>query len=155
MTISNTKILTFRQAAVLFVISVLVATITRLPIFPLTVGVTDESDYLIIGSEILQGIFPYDGSFEHKPAGLHYLFALAQLIFGHGVHSIRLLAIIACAITAFCLAVTLMAATRINLFSASGIAAIYAITSLNMGGIGTNTEILLNCYFAIALAIFH
>jgi hypothetical protein len=155
MKMSNMGSITNKQAFVLFGIALLVATITRTPLFPLTVVVTDESDYLLIGREILEGVFPYDGSFEHKPAGLHFLFALAQLIFGHGVHSIRLLAIIACAITSFCLAVTLMAATRTNLFPAACTAAIYAITSLTMGGIGTNTEILLNCYFAIALAVFN
>jgi hypothetical protein len=83
------------------------------------------------------------------------LFALAQLLLGQGVYAIRLLAIGACAVTAFFLAVTLITTTRSGLFPATCVAAIYALTSLSMGGLATNTELLMNGYFAVALAVFH
>jgi hypothetical protein len=105
--------------------------------------------------EILEGVLPYQGSFDHKPAGLYYLFALAQLLFGQGVYAIRLLAILVTALTAFFLGLTLMAAIRSSLFAAAVTAVLYGLASLTLGGLATNTEILLNCYFAMALAVFH
>jgi 4-amino-4-deoxy-L-arabinose transferase-like glycosyltransferase len=132
-----------------------VSAIARLPALPITAFSGDEGIYLLISREILDGVLPYDGSFEHKPAGLYYLFALAQLLFGQEVYAIRLLAIFATTATAFFLAITLMAATRSGLFPAACTAVIYAISSLGMGGLETNSELLLNGYLSAALALYH
>jgi hypothetical protein len=132
-----------------------VSAATRFAVIPITLINGDEGMYLLISREILDGVLPYQGSFEHKPVGLYYLFALAQLLFGQDVHAVRLLAIFACALTAFFLALTLMAAVRSGLFAAAMAAVLYGLASLTMGGLATNTEILLNCYFAMALAVFH
>jgi 4-amino-4-deoxy-L-arabinose transferase-like glycosyltransferase len=147
--------LTSRNLVILFALSLGVSAATRIAILPITLMDGDEGIYLLMSREILEGVLPYQGSFDHKPAGLYYLFALAQLLFGQGVHAIRLLAILACAFTAFFLALTLMAAIRSGLFAAAMTVVLYALSSLALGGLATNTEILLNCYFAMALAVFH
>jgi 4-amino-4-deoxy-L-arabinose transferase-like glycosyltransferase len=147
--------LTPRNTIILFALSLGVSAATRFAVIPITLINGDEGIYLLISREILDGVLPYQGSFDHKPVGLYYLFALAQLLFGQDVHAIRLLAILACALTAFFLALTLMAAVRSGLFAAAMAAVLYGLASLTMGGLATNTEILLNCYFAMALAVFH
>jgi 4-amino-4-deoxy-L-arabinose transferase-like glycosyltransferase len=147
--------LTSRNILLLFALSLGVSAATRFAGIPLTLLDGDEGIYLLLSREILDGVLPYQGSFDHKPAGLYYLFALAQLLFGQGVHAIRLLAILACGLTAFLLALTLMSAIRSGLFAAANTAVLYVFASLAMGGLATNTEILLNCYFSAALAVFH
>jgi 4-amino-4-deoxy-L-arabinose transferase-like glycosyltransferase len=147
--------ITRQQCLILSSLSLAACTITRLPVLPVTAFTGDEGIYLLISREILGGVLPYDGSFDHKPVGLYYLFALAQLLFGQDVYAIRLLAIFATAATAFFLAITLMFATRSGLFPAACTAIVYALTSLSMGGLETNTEILLNGYLSAALALFH
>jgi 4-amino-4-deoxy-L-arabinose transferase-like glycosyltransferase len=147
--------ITRQQVFILLSLSLVVSAIARLPVLPITAFSGDEGIYLLISREILDGVLPYDGSFEHKPAGLYYLFALAQLLFGQEVYAIRLLAIFATAATAFFLAITLMAATGSGLFPAACTAVIYAISSLGMGGLETNSELLLNGYLSAALALYH
>ena len=57
----------------------------------------DEALYLLMGRDWLDGRLPYTGVWDHKPPLLAGIFALAQILFGRNVHSIRILAVLAVA----------------------------------------------------------
>ncbi len=145
----------FRELLLLGTISLLVAGLTRVVVLPLSVIDWDESIYMLVGRDILHGLLPYDGAFDHKPAALHYLFALAQLVFGAGVHAIRLLAIIVVTATALVLSWLIRTCASADLFTSASVGVIYAILSTLNGGLATNSEIILNLYLAAAFLIFY
>ena len=142
-----------RDIVFLALTAVVAAGATRILVLPLSVIDWDESVYLRVSRDVLNGQLPYQGTFDHKPVALYYVFALAQLLFGEGVHAIRLLAAVASAATAFLLSLLLIRSTSAGVF-ASGIAGvIYALSSTINGGLATNTEILMNLYLAGVLVL--
>lgn len=145
----------FRELLLLGTISLLVAGLTRAVVLPLSVIDWDESIYMLVGRDVLRGLLPYEGAFDHKPAALHYLFALAQLVFGGGVHAIRLLAIIVVTATALVLSWLMRTCASANFFTSASVGVIYAILSTLNGGLATNSEIILNLYLAAAFLIFY
>ena len=147
------SILSPRDIAIVALTAVVAAGATRLIVLPLSVIDGDESIYLLVSRDILQGQLPYQGTFDHKPVVLYYVFALAQLVFGEGVHAIRLLAAIASAATAFLLSLFLMRSTAAGVFAAATAGAIYALASTLNKGLATNTEILMNLYLAGVLLL--
>jgi hypothetical protein len=144
-----------RDLLVLAAVAFASAALVRLHVLPLSVVDWDESIYLLVSRDVLNGKLPYQGGFEHKPAALYYLFALAQVVFGHGVLAIRLLGILACGLTAFLLALLVRRHAAADMPTAAAVAVLYAILSTQNGGWATNTEILLNAYGAAALALMN
>lgn len=143
-----------RREILVFLISALVAAlVTRLWVVPLTVIDWDESIYLLLSRDILNGVLPYQGAFDHKPVGLYYTFALAQLVFGQGMVAIRLLGIIAVAATSFTIMWHLRRNSSADTLSAATAGILYAVLSPLNAGLATNTEILLNAYAAVAMAL--
>lgn len=99
----------------------------------------DESLYLLMARSVLDGHPLYTEIWDHKPPGIFYLFALAQLVFGRTVVSIRLaawLAVTASSVLLFQIGRRLRSPT-------TGIVAglLYAVFSLNDGGIASNVEL--------------
>lgn len=114
----------------------------RLPALPQAVIDWDESVYLLMGRSMLQGHLPYTAIWDHKPPGLYALFALAQLLLGPSILSIRLLAV--AAVTASCWLLLLYGRRLLGSWAIGGLAALfYAVFSLQNGGLATNSEILL------------
>ncbi len=147
------SILSIRDAVILALTAVVAAGATRLIVLPVSVIDWDESAYLLVSRDILHGRLPYEGVFDHKPVALYYIFALAQLLFGEGVHAIRLLAAIASAATAYLLSLFLMRATSAGILASAMVGVIYALSSTINGGLATNTEILMNLYLAGVLVL--
>jgi hypothetical protein len=145
----------WRDLLVLAAVAFAAAGLVRLHALPLSVVDWDESLYLLLGRDVLNGKLPYQGGFEHKPAALYYLFALAQVVFGHGVYAIRLLAIAACGLTGFLLALLVRRSAAADMPTAAAVAVLYALLSTQNGGWATNTEILLNAYGAAALVLLN
>ena len=112
----------------------------------------DETNFLLMGRDLLRGYAPYTTVYDHSPIGGTLLFALAQLIFGQTVLAIRILTWLAVALESFLL-------YRLgNLLAphawAPGLIAglLYAVFSLNNYGLGAHREL----FFApcITLAIY-
>ena len=102
----------------------------------------DESLYLIIADQILQGIPPYVEIWDHKPPGIYFLFALGLTLFGNSILAIRLLTLIAVTITCYLLylislSIFTQSGQRIGLLAGS----FYAVFSLTNGGLAANTEV--------------
>lgn len=123
----------------------------RLMVLPLSVVDWDESLYLLVTRDLLDGRFPYEGAFEHKPVALYYLFAIAQLVFGEGIMAMRLLGTVACGATALLIGLLLRMCVSASMLVAATVAAAYSILSVLNGGFATNTEILLNFYATLAI----
>lgn len=145
--------LSIRDVVILALTAVVAAGATRLIVLPVSVIDWDESIYLLVSRDLLQGRLPYQGVFDHKPVALYYIFALAQLLFGEGVHAIRMLAVIASAATAFLLSLFLMRSTSAGVIASGAAGVIYALLSTINGGLATNTEILMNLYLAGVLVL--
>jgi thiamine transporter ThiT len=116
-----------------------------------TVENWDESLYLLMARSVLDGHTLYTEIWDHKPPGIFYLFALAQLVFGRTVLSIRLaawLAVTASSVLLFLIGRRLRSPT-------TGVVAglLYAVFSLNDGGVASNVELFFTPLLLLALLL--
>ncbi len=110
----------------------------------------DESLYLLMSQSILDGQVPYVTVWDQKPPGIYILFSLTQLLLGHSVISIRILACIAITIT--CYLLYRLGNVISNNLPGIGLLAgiIYAFLSLINGGLASNTEIFFTPFVVFA-----
>lgn len=101
----------------------------------------DESTYMLVAREILQGKLPYVSVFQEKPLGTPLLMAAAMGIGGISVASIRILGSVCVVATSLLLREAGLAA-GLSRFAATIAALAYARSSIEMGGLPSNTEIL-------------
>ena len=127
--------------------------IPRLALLPHSVLDWDESVYALIGQQLLAGHLPYETVFDHKPIGLHLIFAGFFAVFGDSVASIRIIAIVFVAGTAAVLAWLARRQFNADARGAGLVAALYGFLSLASGGMATNTEILINLFVVSAIGI--
>jgi 4-amino-4-deoxy-L-arabinose transferase-like glycosyltransferase len=112
----------------------------------------DESLYLLQAREWLRGNWPFSGVWDMHPPGAPAAIALAFLIFGESLETVRFLG-------TFCVIATgyaLIALTRVMEGPRSlGYAAalLYAAHSLQLGGLASNTEILFAPLVVSSLAL--
>lgn len=99
----------------------------------------DESLYLLMARSVLDGHVLYTEIWDHKPPGIFYVFALAQLVFGRTVASIRIAACLA--VTAACLILFLLGRKLRSPLTGAIAGILYAAFSLNDGGLASNVEI--------------
>lgn len=140
-----------RDAAAILVI-LLAAVLFRLPSFIPAVVDTDEGLYMVQAREWLEGGWPLVAAWDMHPIGAPAMFALAFLAFGVSVEAARLLGLICVAATGlalFCAVRAVGAPRAIGV----GAAVIYAAQSVMLGGLCTNTEILIAPFVAGAMAI--
>jgi 4-amino-4-deoxy-L-arabinose transferase-like glycosyltransferase len=113
----------------------------RLSTFFASVIDWDESIYLLVADQWLQGHSPYTTVWDNKPPGIYILFVLALKLFGRSVFAIRLLACIS--VTATCLLISRIG----NLASRNGWLAgllaggLYALLTVRNDGRSANTEV--------------
>ena len=136
--------------AVLLII--VAAALLRMTSFIPAVVDTDEGLYLVQAREWLRGGWPLVVAWDMHPIGAPMMFALAFLGFGVSVEAVRLLGMICVAATGCALYGAARAAgapRRIGI----GAAVIYAAQSVLLGGLCTNTELLIAPFIAGAMAI--
>lgn len=128
------------------------AVLFRLTSFVPAVVDTDEGLYMVQAREWLNGGWPLVAAWDMHPIGAPALFALAFLAFGVSVEAARLLGLICVALTSCALFAGVRAAGAPR---AIGIGAglIYSAQSVLLGGLCTNTEILIAPFVAGAMAI--
>ncbi len=127
----------------LFAGFVFLALVVRLPAFAHSVIDQDESLYLILGNELLDGHLPGTRLFDYKPLFLFTLFASFQVLFADDILAIRVLGILCVAASAFLLS----RLSRI-VFPGEGAPAVagllYIVMTVTNGGLATNAEIVLH-----------
>jgi Dolichyl-phosphate-mannose-protein mannosyltransferase len=116
-----------------------------------TVENWDESLYLLMARSVLDGHTLYTEIWDHKPPGIFYLFALAQLVFGRTVLSIRIAAWLAATASS----VLLFLIGRRLRSPTTGVVAglLYAVFSLNDGGVASNVELFFTPLLLFALLL--
>lgn len=112
----------------------------------------DESLYLLQAREWLRGSWPYSGVWDMHPLGAPAIIALAFLIFGESLETVRLLGAFAVISTGYALIalVRVAGAPRAVGYAA---AVLYAAHTLLLGGLASNTEILFAPLVVSSLAI--
>lgn len=117
--------------------------------FPSLLG-HDESTYMIIGRDILNGKKLYTDVFDNKPVGIFLFYAGMESLFGNSIFMKRLIFAIVVGLTAhiiYLISKKLFQTNRVAL--ASGIIYVFYTSVWNYHGRSPNTEILFN-FFTIA-----
>ncbi len=122
----------------------------RSPSFDVSTSDADESLFLLIGGNWLQGHLPYAEIWDVKPPGLFAIFALAQLVFGPGILAARLVS----AFAVFLTSCALFRFSRRHLgggLVGVGAAMLYPAYSLILYGLRSRPELLLAFLVVIGL----
>ena len=138
--------------AVAILLVVLGAVAFRLTSFIPAVVDTDEGLYMVQAREWLAGGWPLVAAWDMHPIGAPAMFALAFLVFGVSVEAARLLGMICVAATGIGLFCAVRAAGAPRAIGV-GAGLIYAAQSVLLGGLCTNTEILIAPFVTAAMAI--
>jgi 4-amino-4-deoxy-L-arabinose transferase-like glycosyltransferase len=112
----------------------------------------DESLYLLQAREWLRGNWPFSGVWDMHPPGAPAAIALAFLIFGESLETVRLLGTICVISTGYALialARVVGAPRRLGYLAA----VLYAAHTLQLGGLASNTEILFAPLVVSSLAL--
>jgi hypothetical protein len=75
----------------LFAAFAAVSVLTRFVVWHLDVINVDEASYMVGASELLKGAVPYTAFGDNKPPLIYAYYAIAQLVAGPGIDSVRLL----------------------------------------------------------------
>ena len=104
----------------------------------------DESTYLIIGRDVLQGEDLYVDAIDSKPVGIFLIYAFFQLIFGYSILLKRLAVSILVGLTAYLLRnVSLKLFQEKRAAFAAGLIYLYYTSTWNSFGLSPNTELFL------------
>lgn len=112
----------------------------------------DESTYIVIAQALLGGDVYWVDVVDTKPAGIFLLFGLFQMVFGYNILSIRIMASVWVALTAF-----FLYRSHLNLGGdqkaafASGCIYIFIISFFTFFGLSPNTELFLVFFTALGL----
>jgi 4-amino-4-deoxy-L-arabinose transferase-like glycosyltransferase len=113
----------------------------------------DESLYLLVADQWVQGHPPYTTVWDTRPPGIYVLFAVGLRVFGHSVVGTRVLAWLFVTATCFFL-------YRIgSLFERRGwligllAGTLYALATVNGGALGSNCEVFFPTFSTLAFAI--
>ncbi len=136
-------------------IFIVVAILWRLASFFPSVLDHDESTYLIMGRDILQGKALYVDVIDSKPAGIFLIFTFLQFVFGYSIFLKRLFVAILVGLTAYFLkkaSFKLFKNDRVAI--ATGFIYIFYTSLWSRIGLSPNTEVLFNFFTASSLLLF-
>jgi len=128
--------------------------VLRWPSFIPSVIDHDESTYLLIARELLNGASLYGDVWDNKPPGIFLLFAALQYLFGPAIWPVRLAGAAMVALTAFFVDRSVRAlggSSREALFG--GITALLLL-SMHRSGLAANTELFFLPFVAAACWLF-
>ena len=106
----------------------------------------DESIYAIVASQMRQGFWPYTTAFDHKPIGIYYHFALAQMIGGDTPAASRWVGIVVVAVGTAVLFWLLRRGFGLGPVFAFVLSVGFVLASSGLGGNAANSEIIVNAY---------
>ncbi|GGG32122.1 hypothetical protein GCM10010964_20060 [Caldovatus sediminis] len=130
----------------------LVALLLRWPSFIPSVIDPDEGLYVLQAREWLRGGWPFVAVWDLHPPGAPALIAGALAAFGETLFAVRLLGALAVAATGLALHALVRAAGGPRLLGL-GAGLLYVGSSVTLGGLATNTEILFAPFVAAAMAL--
>ena len=99
----------------------------------------DESLFLIMAQDLINGNLPYTLTWDHKPPGIYFIFSVAQIIFGQSVIAIRIITIIFITTSSYLL--FRIGKDLLNSWKSGFCAALfYSVFSLQSGGLAACIE---------------
>ena len=129
-------------------VALLVVTLAlRLPLHHISVLTVDESAYMLVARDLLDGIWPFAGNFDHKPVGLYYHYALLMGLFGEMPSSIRWIATLSALASTAAIYWLARRPFAMGVLPSFAAALAWTFLSFTLEGYSSNTEILLNAYF--------
>ncbi len=137
---------------------VLLAALTRLPAFALSVVDWDESLYFIMAEQWRAGHLPYTTVWDNKPIGIYAVFAAFQALLGDTPVAMRVagvLAIGATAVLVYRLTSHLLREAPALTAELSGAlaGALYIVTTIPDGGVASNTEIFMEAFTCLGMLL--
>lgn len=125
----------------------LVSVVIRFQSFFPSVINHDESTYVVIANEILEGEVLYVDTIDVKPIGIFLIMAVIQLIFGNSMFFIRLCTSLIIALTSFIIyRVKLRIGAEKRTALAAGFIYIFMLSVYTFYGVSVNTEIYFNLF---------
>ncbi|MBB4078907.1 4-amino-4-deoxy-L-arabinose transferase-like glycosyltransferase [Lewinella aquimaris] len=114
----------------------------------------DESTYIVIAQEILNGKVYLRDVIDTKPIGVFWLYAAIIKLTGGSIPGIRLVTHLFVALTAWaCFWAGRRATGSDRVGLAAGIAYLFATSTYTHYGVGPNSELFFNCFTVAALGI--
>jgi hypothetical protein len=137
---------------------VLLAALTRLPAFAMSVVDWDESLYFIMAEQWRAGHLPYTTVWDNKPIGIYAVFAAFQTLLGDTPVAMRVagvLAIAATAVLVYRIARHLLRDLPPLTGELSGALAgvLYVVTTISDDGIASNTEIFMEAFTCLGMLL--
>jgi len=137
---------------------VLLAALTRLPAFALSVVDWDESLYFIMAEQWRAGHLPYTTVADNKPIGIYAVFAVVQTLLGDTPVSMRVagvLAIAATAVLVYRLTRHLLRALPPMTAELSGAVAgvLFIVTTIPDDGVASNTELFMEAFTCLGMLL--
>ncbi len=115
----------------------------------------DESTYVVIAKEILEGEVLYVDTIDVKPIGIFLIMAVIQLIFGNSVFFIRLCTSLVIALTSYIIyRVKLNSGAEKRTALAAAFIYIFMLSVYTFYGVSVNTEIYFNLFTVSGLLFF-
>ncbi len=116
---------------------------------------TDETLYYRMAVDWITGSPLYTNTFDHKPPGIYWIFALAFSFFGQSILSIRFASVLFVASTGFFISKIFetLAPRQSQLFLVF-LGLTYIVFSSNFGGESSNTEIFSNFFTVLSAYLF-
>ncbi|GEM_PF-396574 len=150
----NSKRILDRQAGVFLFFVILSVALRFFSFFPSVLN-HDESTYLEIAREMLEGKVLYVDLIDIKPPGIFLIYALFQWLFGHSIVIMRLLPALLIAVSSFIVFKTSLRFTSNDRVAvASGTIYILFLSTWSGFGISPDIEIFFNLFTISALYVF-
>jgi 4-amino-4-deoxy-L-arabinose transferase-like glycosyltransferase len=134
------------QYILIAVVALVFSALPRFLVFTLSVVHWDETVYTLVARDLLRGIVPLSGTFEHKPIMLHYVYALPQLLLGESIFATRLLSIFVAALGAFLAGVVVLRSLSSDLWLACSAAIFYSLFSCVSRGLSPQPELIASIF---------
>jgi 4-amino-4-deoxy-L-arabinose transferase-like glycosyltransferase len=137
---------------------VVLAVLTRLPAFAMSVVDWDESLYFIMAEQWRAGHLPYTTVWDNKPIGIYAIFAAFQSLLGDSPVSMRVAGVLAIAATA----ILAWRITRHLLRDLAPLTAelagalagvLFIVTTISADGIASNTEIFIEAFTGLGMLL--
>ena len=126
----------------LFLLSMIMAFVTRAWQFGNPVVQVDEQLYLLIGDRVLKGAVPFVDIWDRKPCGIFLLYAAIRMLGGQGIVQYQIVATLFAGMTAFLIGA--MALRLANLRGAAIAAGVYLLWLIIFDGSGGQTPVFYN-----------
>ncbi|MEN3971847.1 hypothetical protein WJS89_04125 [Sphingomicrobium sp. XHP0235] len=126
----------------------------RLPFHSIAVLTVDESAYMLVARDLLGGIWPGGGNFDHKPVATYYHYAAAMALGGPDPSSIRWLTTLSALATALTFFWILRRILALGTAWALGLTACWVFIAFGLEGFSANTEMIVIAYVLGWIAAF-